>query len=194
MAHEFKNDILADSMKGLRRYRMINNDDGTISLEDVSEYSQTGTPITAAVMTEIFNGIDGANQNILNLSADVRASNEHFEEKISETEKIVEQVLYTKDVSVEVPALEPGAYKTVTMTFSSLSKIEAAIGKIEDIPLISVPSRAAGNILCYRNEVSMMSDGKTKLVTSWRNIGTTASGLFTASVKILYVKRNRNKE
>lgn len=196
MAHEFKNDILADSMNGLRRYRMINNDDGTISLEDVSEYSQTGTPITAAVMSEIFGEIDTTNQNILNLSTDVKTNQEHTQSEIAETQKIVERVLYVDTVTVEVPQIEPGAYKTVTQTFSSLSKIEAAIGQLESVPLISVPSyHVTSNLVCYRNEVSMMSDGKTKLVTAWRNISTTkASGSVMAEVKILYIKRSRTKE
>ena len=42
MKTDYKNDILADSMNGLRRYEMITNDDGTVSFRDVSEYTQTG--------------------------------------------------------------------------------------------------------------------------------------------------------
>ena len=37
----YKDDVLGDSMDGKRRYRVIENSDGTISLEDVTEYSQT---------------------------------------------------------------------------------------------------------------------------------------------------------
>lgn len=43
----FKDDLLAESMNGKRKYRMIDNDDGTISLEDVSEYLQTGSTFGA---------------------------------------------------------------------------------------------------------------------------------------------------
>lgn len=39
----FKDDILASSMGGKRRYNLIQNDDGTYSLEDVTEYTQTGS-------------------------------------------------------------------------------------------------------------------------------------------------------
>lgn len=39
---DFKDEILAESMNGRRRYRMIQNDDGTVSFEDVSELSVTG--------------------------------------------------------------------------------------------------------------------------------------------------------
>ena len=38
----FTDDLLAESMDGKRKYQMIDNGDGTISLEDVSEYLQMG--------------------------------------------------------------------------------------------------------------------------------------------------------
>ena len=43
----FKDDILASSMGGKRRYNLIQNDDGTYSLEDVTEYTQTGSDFGA---------------------------------------------------------------------------------------------------------------------------------------------------
>lgn len=39
----FTDDLLAESMDGKRKYRMIDNGDGTVSLEDVSEYLQMGS-------------------------------------------------------------------------------------------------------------------------------------------------------
>lgn len=39
----FKDDVLADSMGGKRRYRLVNNSDGTVSLEDVTTYTQEGS-------------------------------------------------------------------------------------------------------------------------------------------------------
>ena len=39
----FKDDILSPSMGGKRRYNLIQNDDGTYSLEDVTDYTQTGS-------------------------------------------------------------------------------------------------------------------------------------------------------
>ncbi len=39
----FQDDILNSSMGGKRRYNVINNPDGTISLEDVTEYDQVGS-------------------------------------------------------------------------------------------------------------------------------------------------------
>lgn len=39
----FQDDILNASMGGKRRYRLINNTDGTVSLEDVTTYDQVGS-------------------------------------------------------------------------------------------------------------------------------------------------------
>ena len=44
----FKDDILASSMGSKRRYNVINNSDGTISLEDVTTYTQVGSTFGAA--------------------------------------------------------------------------------------------------------------------------------------------------
>lgn len=43
----FKDDILAPSMGGKRRFNLIQNDDGTYSLEDVTDYTQTGSDFGA---------------------------------------------------------------------------------------------------------------------------------------------------
>ena len=44
----FKDDILASSMGSKRRYNVINNSDGTISLEEVTDYTQVGSTFGAA--------------------------------------------------------------------------------------------------------------------------------------------------
>lgn len=43
----FKDDILASSMGGKRKYRIIDNGDGIYSFEDVTEYTQTGSDFGA---------------------------------------------------------------------------------------------------------------------------------------------------
>lgn len=48
----FKDDILASSMGGKRRYNLIQNSDGAYSLEDVTEYTQTGSDFGAAQMNQ----------------------------------------------------------------------------------------------------------------------------------------------
>lgn len=59
MKTDYKNDVLSDSMNGLRRYKMITNDDGTVSFRDVSEYTQVGDALTSGAMNEIGEAING---------------------------------------------------------------------------------------------------------------------------------------
>lgn len=47
---DFKDDVLQAAMAGKRKYRVIQNEDGTISLEDVTEYSQVGSNFGASKM------------------------------------------------------------------------------------------------------------------------------------------------
>ena len=42
-----------DKFKGLRKYRLIQNDDGTYSFEDVTEYQEQGTQVGASDLNEI---------------------------------------------------------------------------------------------------------------------------------------------
>lgn len=42
LATDFKDDIMQEAMNGKRRYRMINNADGTVSFEDATDYEQIG--------------------------------------------------------------------------------------------------------------------------------------------------------
>lgn len=49
---DFKDDILASSMDGKRRYHIIDNGDGTVSFEDVTEYTQTGSDFGAKEVNE----------------------------------------------------------------------------------------------------------------------------------------------
>lgn len=48
----FKDDILNSSMGGKRRYNLIQNSDGTVSLEDVTTYTRMGSDFGAAQMNQ----------------------------------------------------------------------------------------------------------------------------------------------
>lgn len=48
LATNFKDDILASSMNGKRRYKQTTNSDGTVSLEDASTYTQVGSAYGAS--------------------------------------------------------------------------------------------------------------------------------------------------
>lgn len=50
---DFKDDVLASSMGGKRRYTMINNSDSTVSLEDATNYTQVGSSFGQAQVNNI---------------------------------------------------------------------------------------------------------------------------------------------
>lgn len=54
----FKDDILAESMEGRRRYQMITNEDGTVSFVDVTEYAQVGSEFGQAEVNAIHREIN----------------------------------------------------------------------------------------------------------------------------------------
>lgn len=54
---DFLDDILAESMGGKRRYNIIQNDDGTISFEDATVYSQEGSNFGSAIVNAIIQAI-----------------------------------------------------------------------------------------------------------------------------------------
>lgn len=48
----FKDDILAETMGGRRRYQMIQNEDGTVSFVDVTQYEQIGSDFGQAEINQ----------------------------------------------------------------------------------------------------------------------------------------------
>lgn len=64
---DFKDDILAESMSGKRRYRIIQNADGTVSLDDVTDYEQVGSTFGAKQVNDISSAV--------NSIEDVKAAN-----------------------------------------------------------------------------------------------------------------------
>lgn len=56
----YQDDVLASSMGGKRRFRKIENSDGTISLEDVTDYTQVGSSFGAANINATNTAINAA--------------------------------------------------------------------------------------------------------------------------------------
>ncbi len=56
----FKDDVLASAMNGKRRYNMIQNSDGTVSFEDVTDYTQVGSTFGAAQINATNEAINNA--------------------------------------------------------------------------------------------------------------------------------------
>lgn len=64
---DFKDDVLAESMSGKRRYRIIQNADGTVSLDDVTDYEQVGSVFGAKQVNDMSSAV--------NSIEDVKAAN-----------------------------------------------------------------------------------------------------------------------
>lgn len=56
----FKDDILDKNMGGRRRYRMTTNSDGTVTLEDVTTYTQVGGEFKASNINDTNKAINAA--------------------------------------------------------------------------------------------------------------------------------------
>lgn len=56
---DYRDDILDASKNTSRKYRLIENTDGTVSLEDVTVYTQNGDAMTAEILNTIFGMLGG---------------------------------------------------------------------------------------------------------------------------------------
>lgn len=56
----FKDDILKENMNGKRRFNMIQNSDGTVSFEDVTNYTQVGSTFGAAQINATNEAVNNA--------------------------------------------------------------------------------------------------------------------------------------
>lgn len=74
----FVDDILSDSMGGKRRFNLIPNNDGTYSLEDVTEYDQLGSQFGSANINATNNAVnESADKNkMLETLAEINATTE----------------------------------------------------------------------------------------------------------------------
>ena len=70
----FKDDVLASSMDGKRRYNMITNSDGTVSFEDVTTYSQEGSNFGSAQINNTNGAINKINNNVLDTIEEISAN------------------------------------------------------------------------------------------------------------------------
>lgn len=68
---DFKNDILDVSMDGKRRYRMIENSDGTVSFVDATTYTELGNNYGANEINEQNTAINKINTDLAQLREEV---------------------------------------------------------------------------------------------------------------------------
>lgn len=125
---DFKDDILSPNMGGKRKYRMIQNEDGTVSLEDVTEYTQTGSNFGSKQVNEtnlaVNNSVDKADviENIEDIAANVTQGKvagalavRDLNSKMTETIKEIK--LVSKTCTATVTTGELGSYYgTINLT------------------------------------------------------------------------------
>lgn len=65
----YKDDVLNTSKNTKRKYKMTNNSDGTVSFEDVTNYSQTGDNFNADILNGINERVNSVSQNFMTFMA-----------------------------------------------------------------------------------------------------------------------------
>ena len=113
----FKDDILAESMEGRRRYQMITNEDGTVSFVDVTEYEQVGSEfgqaeinvIHRAINNKLDSGevIDPLAAEEAGFAADAKLTGDALREVSAKMDKTDTPIAF-KTVEATVPAIPAG--------------------------------------------------------------------------------------
>ena len=67
----YKDDVLDTSKNEKRKFRMIQNDDGTVSFDDATEYTQQGDAFGAADINATNAKINEQNQSLTNINVNV---------------------------------------------------------------------------------------------------------------------------
>lgn len=163
MKTDYKNDILADSMNGLRRYEMITNDDGTVSFRDVSEYTQTGDGVTAGAMNSIGTHIE-------------------------DIEAFLRLGYYVGEVSVPIPLISAGKTFKTTVEIPSVPSDKAFAPVFS-----AVKGTGSNNLYNYYQEIRTVRDDNLHitgytLYSEWKNPSSTNVANATAKVNILYAR------
>lgn len=96
----YKDDVLDTSVNEKRKFNMIQNSDGTVSFEDVTEYTQTGDSFGAADINATNAAVNDVNSNLSN-------SNE-----------IINSIINGKGIIsyASLGTLEHGVYRTNELT------------------------------------------------------------------------------
>lgn len=64
LKEDYKDDILDYTINQNRRYRMVNHSDGTVSFEDVTQYTQIGDEFGAQEINQITGAVNALNSNL----------------------------------------------------------------------------------------------------------------------------------
>lgn len=79
---DYKDDILDTSKNEKRKYNMIQNSDGTVSFEDVTEYTQVGDSFGSKDVNEITNAVDELETKLSHIGMIIQSTTLDTEEKV----------------------------------------------------------------------------------------------------------------
>lgn len=110
----FKDDILEKNMNGKRRFNMIQNSDGTVSFEDVTEYTQVGSTFGAAQIN--------ATNEAVNNAADASKIIDNLETIKANTQSgYIAGALAVKELNSNLKKIETGSVQLSTSTTTKVT-------------------------------------------------------------------------
>ena len=124
---DFTDDVLNESMSGKRRYKLIYNDDGTVSLDDVTAYDQIGSDFGSKQLNETNTAVNAAADagKIIDSLATVRAVTQ---------EGYMAGALALKELDDSLGALLwTGSFTEGSITVPNLSKYRIIAVSVEGI-------------------------------------------------------------
>ena len=182
----FKDDILAESMEGRRRYQMITNEDGTVSFVDVTEYEQIGSEFGQAEVNAIHREInrkfdsgdvvDPLVAEEAGFAADAKLTGDALREVSAKidaknTSDGILKISASKSKSVSIGAVSSGS---VSLDFTTSG--------YKPVAIYSVSSNQQGSI-----PYGIILSGNT-LHINLRNTSTSNVSTVTVSAKVLLAK------
>lgn len=155
---DFQDDIMSVSMGGKRRYRLIQNTDGTYSLEDATTYDQVGSNFGAGQ-------INATNQAV-NDSADASKIIDDVDDIDAVTEEgYIAGALALKQVNRKLPQYDEST-DTVYLLINGEKIIlkEYATSDIKYETFNNIVSGSAGNSVTFTNSLSFKPNEVLKVL------------------------------
>lgn len=102
----YVDDVLDTTKNQLRKYQQIQNDDGTVSFVDVTEYTQVGTSFGAKDINDTNAAINDVNGKLKKING-ILSINSNYGEIVSENCNYYENGIYYIDVFVTIGTSVP---------------------------------------------------------------------------------------
>ena len=168
----YKDDVLDTSKNEKRKFRMIQNDDGTVSFEDATEYTQEGDSFGGA-------DINATNGKVNEINESIAETQELMQNSEIETRGYVDTKFKSAQSSIE--DLRTSTDKSIENTNRNLNNLDSSTQKsIKDLNdnINDVASRMGAfvdknNIAISENSIESVNAGSG----SWLSNGTTQLSL-----------------